>query len=83
MADGGRLNAAAEVDVRVGRRAVGGPDGRKFGCFEVGAVKPLFQTRVPDVTADGQRFLINTAPEEAASAPITVVLKWTAGLKKK
>ena len=35
-----------------------------------------------DVSADGQRFLINTAPEQAVSAPITVVLNWTAGLKK-
>ena len=34
------------------------------------------------VSADGQRFLINTAPEQAASAPFTVVLNWTAGLKK-
>jgi hypothetical protein len=57
--------------------------------FEVGAVKPLFEThasggfRYPyDVSADGQRFLINTLPEQAASAPITVVINWTAGLKK-
>jgi len=56
--------------------------------FEVGAVKPLFQTRRAgprsqyDVTADGQRFLINTAPEQAASAPITVVVNWTAGVGK-
>ena len=56
--------------------------------FEVGVVKPLFQTSrtVPRfqyaVTADGQRFLINTAPEQAASAPITVVVNWTAGVGK-
>jgi len=57
--------------------------------FEVSAVKPLFATRIVvgggyqyDVSADGQRFLINAAPEQAASAPITVVLNWTAGLKK-
>ena len=56
--------------------------------FEAGVVKPLFQTRRAgprsqyDVTADGQRFLINTAPEQAASAPITVVVNWTAGLKR-
>ena len=62
----------------------------KGSSFEVGAVKSLFQTRSPlfanrysyDVSADGQRFLINTAPEQVASAPITVVLNWTAGLKK-
>jgi len=55
--------------------------------FEVGVVKPLFETRGTGtryqyaVTADGQRFLINTASEQAASAPITVVVNWTAGLK--
>jgi len=56
--------------------------------FEVGAVKPLFETRrtvarsAYAVAADGQRFLINTAPEQAASAPITVVVNWTAGVGK-
>jgi eukaryotic-like serine/threonine-protein kinase len=57
--------------------------------IEVGAVKPLFPTRIVfaggyqyDVSADGQRFLIDTAPEQATSSPITVVLNWTAGLKK-
>jgi Tol biopolymer transport system component len=56
--------------------------------FEVGAVKPLFQTRPVigrgpphNVTADG-RFLINTLREEAQSAPITVVVNWLAGLQK-
>jgi hypothetical protein len=34
------------------------------------------------VSADGQRFLINRAPEQTTQAPITVVLNWTAGLKK-
>jgi Tol biopolymer transport system component len=38
------------------------------------------------VSADGQRFLIprpeNTGGAETASAPITVVMNWTAGLKK-
>jgi len=35
-----------------------------------------------DVSADGQNFLINTLPEQDSSAPITVVLNWTAGLQK-
>jgi serine/threonine protein kinase len=34
-----------------------------------------------DVTADGQRFLISTVPE-GSTIPITVVLNWTAGLRK-
>jgi serine/threonine protein kinase len=58
------------------------------GSFEIGAVKPLFGTRALagrysyDVTADGQRFLLNSIPEQAASAPITVVVNWTAGVRK-
>jgi hypothetical protein len=57
--------------------------------FEVGAVRPLFQTaasfgtrRPYDVSADGQRFLINTVPQQPSSSPITVVLNWTAGLQR-
>ena len=57
-----------------------------------GIPKPLFQTRVPaGVTAtrthyvlsrDGQRFLVNAQSGDATPNPITVVLNWTAGLKK-
>jgi serine/threonine protein kinase len=35
-----------------------------------------------DVTADGQRFLVNSGKEVAASAPITVVVNWAAGVRK-
>jgi eukaryotic-like serine/threonine-protein kinase len=54
----------------------------------VGAVRPLFEVHpydygyVYDVTADGRRFLVNTAVEQKASAPITLVLNWTADLKR-
>jgi hypothetical protein len=34
-----------------------------------------------DVTSDGQRFLLNLEVESSA-LPITVMLNWTAGLKK-
>jgi len=57
-----------------------------------GVPKPLFQTRVPaGVDAyrthyvparDGQRFLVNTEIGEPAPNPITVVVNWTAGLKR-
>jgi dipeptidyl aminopeptidase/acylaminoacyl peptidase len=61
--------------------------------FEAGAARPLFQTRPRehmssadlfsyDVSADGQRFLVNTDVGEATSPPLTVILNWTAGLKK-
>ena len=57
-----------------------------------GIPRALFQTRVPTgVTAtrthyvpsrDGQRFLINTQSVDTSSTPITVVMNWTAALKK-
>jgi len=31
---------------------------------------------------DGQRFLVNTQSGDPSPTPITVVLNWTAGLKK-
>jgi len=54
--------------------------------FDIGAPTPLFQTPpgaiVGDVSADGKRFLLVTPVGPSASAPFTVVLNWTAGLKK-
>ena len=57
-----------------------------------GLPQTLFQTRVAaGVSAnrthyvpsrDGQRFLVNTQTSDPAPTPITVVLNWTAGLKK-
>lgn len=58
--------------------------------FDAGVPRPLFDLRVSGlvdvrshyaVTADGQRFLVNTVDEVAASSAITVVLNWTAGLQ--
>jgi Tol biopolymer transport system component/predicted Ser/Thr protein kinase len=72
------------------------PDGKMMAVpikstattFEPGIAIPLFETHVTgfmpyDVAPDG-RFLINTVMENAAAntSPITVVLNWTAGLKK-
>jgi len=57
-------------------------------AFEVGAMRSLFATQaggpgsVYDVSPDGQRFLVNTLVEEAAAAPITLVVNWPAALKK-
>ena len=62
--------------------------------FEAGVPKLLFQKPLAlthgttgsgthyGVSADGQRFLLNLPIQEAAPSPITVVLNWTAGLKK-
>jgi len=53
--------------------------------FEAGRPRELFQTRavttlpghsVYDVTADGQRFLINTALEAEGPPAMTVVMNW-------
>jgi len=62
--------------------------------LDLGAARPLFAPRIfggssvvqgnrqqYDVTADGQRFLMNVDAEGSAS-PINIVLNWTAGLKK-
>jgi serine/threonine protein kinase/Tol biopolymer transport system component len=53
--------------------------------FQAGIPAPLFQTApgtvVGDVSADGRRFLLVTPVGPSASAPFTVVLNWTTGLK--
>jgi serine/threonine protein kinase len=59
-------------------------------AFEMGTPAPLFQTQVSnfvspnryDVSADGQRFLVNSSVQEQSRAPIVIVLNWAAGLKK-
>ena len=61
--------------------------------FESGSPQALFQTRLRqpisamdnisyDVTADGQRFLINTKMEDPNPAPMSIILNWTAELEK-
>jgi serine/threonine protein kinase len=49
------------------------------GRFHSGIFAGMYQY---DVTADGQRFLVNTLVEDSPAPPITVVLNWTAGLKR-
>jgi hypothetical protein len=64
-------------------------------ALEVGPAVPLFEARmlngssIPigfrqqyDATRDGQRFLINVPLEETSPPPITVVINWSAGLKR-
>jgi Tol biopolymer transport system component len=58
--------------------------------FEAGVPVPLFETRVGaisgdspyDVAADGRRFLVKVLVGENAPAPVTVVLNWTADVKR-
>jgi hypothetical protein len=56
--------------------------------LEVSRPAPLFEIAVTpairqqyDVTGDGQRFLVNSVAVESET-PVTVVLNWTAALKK-
>jgi hypothetical protein len=88
--DGKEIFYVAPADNKLMAAAVNG----RGSAFEVGAVRPLFDTRVAgppsvrpgqgrmyDISPDGQRFLVNTVAEEAASAPITLVVNWPALLK--
>ncbi len=55
--------------------------------FQVGTTRPLFRLNSTgrgagyDVSPDGQRFLVNDLPEEP-STPITLVVNWTARIKR-
>ncbi len=60
--------------------------------FSATAPQPLFDVEVPepgapfstdyDVSADGQRLLVNTVIEQASRPSITVILNWAAELKQ-
>ncbi len=57
--------------------------------FEAGTPKALFDVHLKsingwryDISPDGQRFLANTVIGEVKANPITLVLNWTAELKK-
>ena len=62
-------------------------------AFRMGAATPLFEGRLAGiesqnswnryaVTADGQRFLVNTVGQQAGATPIMVALDWPAELPK-
>jgi len=59
--------------------------------FEASLPRPLFNLHIVTlpvvrnhyaVSADGQRFLVNTLVEESAPSPLTVVMNWTAALNR-
>ena len=65
------------------------PGGAPSAPFEAAIPRVLFPTHAATgnfasyaVTSDGQRFLINQPAQDAASGLATVVVNWTAGLKK-
>ena len=47
--------------------------------FPAGAVSA---NQAFSVTKDGQRFLVSTRPQDAASTPLTVIINWTSTLQK-
>jgi eukaryotic-like serine/threonine-protein kinase len=62
-------------------------------AFEFNAPEPLFEahTHEPltaeefftyDVSADGQRFLINANSEQTDARPVDIILNWTSQLKR-
>ena len=62
-------------------------DGRT-SIFQVGSDQALFAVRPQsgpwpyDVSADGQRFLVNSLVEQVSTNPLTVVVNWQDALKK-
>ncbi|HEY8225534.1 MAG TPA: hypothetical protein VIG25_09670 [Pyrinomonadaceae bacterium] len=62
--------------------------------FVAGIPKPLFEAHVNTIfpgiggasyysaAGDGQRFLVNTLAGDPTPSPLTVVMNWTAGLKR-
>jgi hypothetical protein len=58
--------------------------------IEFGAPQPLFRTPLPepsayveqfDVSADGQRFIVITPPDNAEAQRMNLLLNWTARIK--
>jgi hypothetical protein len=64
--------------------------GSQGSAFEVGEVKPLFDINRAradrgypyDVSADGQRFLVNVLGEESTVEPLTLLINWPAALQR-
>jgi hypothetical protein len=74
-----------------GQEADGGQSERRRLDLEAGVPKVLFELRIPGpprnrnsyvVAAADQRFLINSTIEESNATPISVVVNWTADLKR-
>jgi Tol biopolymer transport system component len=61
-------------------------------AFEAGTPQPLFRAHLArtsrgvgfeyDVTPDGKRFLLDSVVEGSSARPLTVVVNWSAGLKR-
>ena len=66
----------------------GPPEPAEVPCKGSGNPQPLFEIRVTSplvryaVTRDAQRFLVPTPVGEAGATFATVVINWTAGIKR-
>jgi hypothetical protein len=70
------------VPIALGATVNIGTPQRLFSLAGDRATRPNPRNAVFDVTPDGQRFLISAPAGEPISSRITVVLNWTAGLRK-
>jgi hypothetical protein len=52
------------------------------GMGEIAAVSGFLSPDRYDVSADGQRFLINSVAQETNPTPMTVIVNWAAALKR-
>ena len=88
--DGKELYFLSPANARLMAADVNG----QSGSFSVGTVRALFDSQMRtigfaganpsnyDVTADGQKFLVNVAEESGATVPITLMVNWTAELRR-
>src|SRR5262249_27374526 len=79
----GALMAVTLRESSDGRTLEPNPPQRLFPPGIVGGGSIIIgATQQYDVSADGQRFVINMSLSEASASPISIVLNWTAALKK-
>ena len=74
------------------RKLMAVPVTTEGATFSAGAPRALFDVQMPEqtapyptdyaVTMDGQRFLVNTVVDQPARPALTVIVNWTAELKK-
>jgi len=78
--------------VAADRKMMAVPIGTDGDTFTAGTPQALFNVEIPEgsapyptdyaVSADGRRFLVNSIVEQTSRPALTVVLNWTADLRK-
>ena len=72
--DGRMMAVPIRIDSRGDRWAPGTP--KPLFATSIGGPSPAFRRQEYIVSADGQRFLINTAVQNSGSAPLTIIVNW-------